>query len=64
MTGKSLSTARDGKSSKNKLYTYNSNMKKKDLGKYTKDQMLMEAQKPTQNKKTYKTEKVKQDKRK
>ena len=48
MTGKSLSTARDGKSSKNKISTY-SNMNKKNLEKYTKEElieMLLEKQKP------------------
>ena len=41
MTKNSLSTARDGKSSKNKNNNiYSNNMKKKDLEKLTKSQLI------------------------
>ena len=49
MTGNSLSTAKPGKLSKNKIYTYNSNMNKKDLGKYTKDQLKKQKPKTKTN---------------
>ena len=50
MSRKSLSTVGDGKTGKNKIYTY-SNMNKKNLEKYTKEElieMLLEKQKPKQ----------------
>ena len=50
MSRQSLSTAGDGKASKNKISTYN-NMNKKDLQKYSKQdliEMLLQTQKPKQ----------------